>query len=81
MRRRLLSPALPKRLGHKAYPDILNTQRRKKLSAGIGPPTAVVQQSKLATENVERWSVVGQPVCTENLSSGVVVVKSAKDGV
>jgi hypothetical protein len=23
----------------------------------------------------------GSPVCTENLSSGVVVVKSAKDGV
>jgi hypothetical protein len=30
----------------------------------------------------ERWHVVNStPVCTENLSSGVVVVKSAKDGV
>jgi hypothetical protein len=28
-----------------------------------------------------RSTNMGTPVCTENLSSGVVVVKSAKDGV
>jgi hypothetical protein len=28
-----------------------------------------------------RYSSAAGPVCTENLSSGVVVVKSAEDGV
>ena len=31
--------------------------------------------------SADSWSPATVPVCTENLSSGVVVVKSAKDGV
>ena len=42
--------------------------------------------ARLVPEYVHRGVVLGRkpklfPVCTENLSSGVVVVKSAKDGV
>ncbi len=32
-------------------------------------------------EQTDPFGTPAKPVCTENLSSGVVVVKSAKDGV
>jgi hypothetical protein len=57
--------------------------------AGGGPPGGGAEERILdimviGADHIQifRNSVLGpDPVCTENLSSGVVVVKSAKDGV
>jgi hypothetical protein len=43
---------------------------------------AYITELPKAQQDLEEWqAAVEALVCTENLSSGVVVVKSAKDGV
>ena len=44
-------------------------------------PSSNARAPKAANDNWLAWHCPKRVVCTENLSSGVVVVKSAEDGV
>jgi hypothetical protein len=62
-----------RRIARRHLLDIFETEQHLIFGQRLGPAAKTVP--------LHFFDDLAQPVCTENLSSGVVVVKSAKDGV